>query len=128
MNVNVLRTILSKQFLIFTAGGLLSALIDIGTMIALLRMSDSLFIATSLGFFLGLSVNYFFHAKMTFGSEKTMRSAARYIIVVILNYGMTLTFVFISQSLNLSAIAGKLTSLPFVAINGFLLSKYWIFK
>jgi hypothetical protein len=41
---------------------------------------------------------------------------------------MTLAFVFVAQSLNFSAIAGKLMSLPFIAVNGFILSKYWAFK
>ena len=94
----------------------------------LLRMSASSFIATTSGFALGLGVNYIFHANMTFGAQKTIRSVTRYIIIVSLNYGMTLAFVFVAQSMNLSAIAGKLMSLPFVAINGFILSKYWAFR
>jgi putative flippase GtrA len=128
MNVNALCTLFSKQFLIFISGGLLSALIDIGTMAVLLRMSVSSFIATTSGFALGLGVNYIFHSSMTFGAQKTIRSVTRYIIIVGLNYGMTLAFVFVAQLLNLGAIAGKMMSLPFVAINGFLLSKYWAFR
>jgi putative flippase GtrA len=128
MNVNALCTLLSKQFLIFISGGLLSALIDIGTMAVLLGMSAGSFIATTSGFALGLGVNYIFHANMTFGAKKTIRSVIRYIIIVGLNYGMTLAFVYVAQSLSCSAIVGKLMSLPFVAISGFILSKYWAFK
>lgn len=119
---------LSKKFFIFISGGLLSALIDIGAMAVLLRMSTGSFIATTSGFALGLGVNYIFHANITFGAQKTIRSMICYIIIVCLNYGMTLAFVFIAQSLNFSAIAGKLMSLPFIAVNGFVLSKYWAFK
>jgi putative flippase GtrA len=128
MNVNALCTLLSKQFFIFISGGLLSALIDIGAMAVLLKMSAGSFIATTSGFALGLGVNYIFHANMTFGAQKTIRSVIRYIIIVSLNYGMTLAFVFVAQSFNFSAIAGKLMSLPFIAVNGFQLSKYWAFK
>lgn len=120
--------LLSRQFSIFILGGMLSALIDIGTMILLLSLNSGVFIATTLGFFGGVGVNYLYHAKMTFKVEKSLKTLIRFTVIFALNYGLTIAFVFVAESINSSAIAGKLISLPLVAINGFILSKYWAFR
>jgi putative flippase GtrA len=118
----------SKQFLIFIFGGLLSALIDVGTLILLIKIDTTVFIATTGGFFLGLLFNYLFHTQVTFSVPKTIRSLYCFVIIVGVNYIITLVFVFAAQFLNMHAVIGKLVSLPFVALNGFYLSKYWAFK
>jgi putative flippase GtrA len=116
------------QFLVFVSGGALSALADIGLMHVLLRAGAGALAAASAGFALGLLVNYAFHAKITFKRLGGAGAVPRYLAVVAINYLLTLAMVALAQRWAGYPLAGKLASLPVVAINGYLLSKHWIFK
>ena len=117
-----------RQFVIYVGGGVVSALIDIGVMQWLLSLGWHVVAASSAGFLTGLLFNYMFHAKVTFSAMPQGRSFARYLALVAVNYLITVAMVSVAQSLFGSALAGKLASLPVVAVNGYLLGKYWIFK
>lgn len=121
-------TLPSPQFLVFVAGGGLSALVDIGLMQLLIAQGVDAFLATSAGFIAGLCVNYAFHAKVTFKNVASPATLARFLCVVGINYGLTMALVALSLALVDMALPGKLLSLPVVAVNGFFLSKHWIFK
>lgn len=120
--------LLSPQFLTFILGGGLSALVDIALMQILIYQGFAPFAATTVGFLSGLCVNYAFHAKVTFKNVTNFATLSRFLGVVLINYLITLCFVALSLSLVNMALVGKIVSLPIVAINGFLLSKYWVFK
>jgi putative flippase GtrA len=122
------RLFLQRQFLVFVAGGVLTALIDIGLMQLALRSGATPLAAASIGFAAGLAVNYAFHARITFARLTRSHSVLRFLCVVALNYGLTLLLVALAQTLLGSPLTGKLISLPLVAANGFLLSKFWVFK
>lgn len=124
----VKRALLSPQFAVYLAGGVLSALVDIGLLQLLLNAGCSLVTATSTGFLAGLVVNFSFHAKYTFGKVSGGGTLARYLCVVAVNYLLTLACVSSADTLLGMAVLGKLASLPLVAVNGFLLGKYWIFR
>lgn len=117
-----------RQFLIFISGGVLSALIDIGVMQALIAANINFVAATTAGLLAGLSVNYLFHARLTFEARMSPHSMMRYLCVVALNFGITLAIVALSVALAAGALPGKLVSLPVVALNSFLLGKHWIFR
>lgn len=117
-----------RQFLVFLIGGGLSALIDVGLMQGLILANVNYLIAASVGFLLGLLFNYFFHAALTFRAKPTTRSLRRYLILVVANYAFTLACVGVAVHWGGQAVIGKLISLPLVAINGFVIGKYWIFK
>jgi putative flippase GtrA len=120
---------INRQFAIFIAGGVISALIDIGIMQLLILFGFDKILATSVGFFSGLLFNYMFHARMTFKSKSSVYILFRFLIVVSVNYLITITLVYCAYYfLHQSAMLGKIISLPIVALNGFLLSKYWVFK
>jgi putative flippase GtrA len=119
---------LKPQFVVFIAGGGLSALVDIGVMQLLIMNQVSALAATSAGFVAGLGVNYAFHSKVTFKNVINAGTLARFICVVGINYMLTLAMVAVSLALFQNALIGKLVSLPVVAVNGFFLSKHWIFK
>jgi len=123
-----LSALLRPQFLVYLAGGVLSAVIDIGLMQLLLNRGVPPIPAASGGFLAGLLFNYTFHAKVTFDNRPTARSALRYGCVVAANYLLTIGIVALADMLLGSPLAGKLASLPMVAINGYLLGKHWIFK
>lgn len=117
-----------RQFLLYLAGGVASALIDVGLMQFLIYSGVDYVSATSAGFIAGLVFNYGYHATVTFTAPPSGRSMVRYLAVVAINYVFTLACVALSVHLTGMAVVGKLLSLPLVAINGYILGKRWIFK
>lgn len=117
-----------RQFLLYLAGGVASALIDVGLMQFLIYSGVDYVTATSAGFIAGLIFNYGYHATVTFTAPPSGRSMGRYLAVVAMNYLFTLACVALSVHLMDMAVVGKLLSLPLVAVNGFILGKHWIFK
>lgn len=119
---------IGRQFVVFIAVGLVCAMIDIGTMQLALLVGSHYVLATSVGFILGLIANYVLHAKVTFKAGSSPKVMLKFLTVVMLNYLITLMFVFTSVQWMQHALAGKVVSLPVVAVIGFLLSRFWIFK
>ncbi|MEH6436550.1 GtrA family protein [Massilia sp. DD77] len=117
-----------RQFAVFLIGGLLCAGVDVGTMQLLLASGVHHTAAASAGFGTGLLVNYAFHSRVTFEQAASAANFARYLCVVGLNYLLTIACVTLAASFVDNPLAGKIVSLPLVAVNGYLLSKYWIFK
>lgn len=117
-----------RQFAVFVAGGLLCAAVDICLMQLLLRAGAGAATAASAGFGAGLLVNYAFHSQVTFNASAGAAGFARYLCVVGINYLLTLGCVALGVHLIGMPLAGKLVSLPLVAVNGYLLGKHWIFK
>ena len=117
-----------RHFAVFVGGGALSALVDIGLLQVLLLAGVVTPLAVTSGFLAGLVVNYIFHQNVTFKARASLPTILRFMVLVLLNYGITLGFVHAAELLGFGVIAGKLASLPVVVANGFLLGKYWIFK
>lgn len=124
--VKLLRA--KAPFLIYITGGVLSAIVDIGTLQLLLFNGLPTIPATTAAFAVGLLVNYAFHSRVTFDQRGSRSSFARYLCVVALNYTLTIAIVTAVEHMAGSALAGKLVSLPVVAVVGYLLGKLWIFK
>jgi putative flippase GtrA len=117
-----------RQFVIFVAGGLACALVDVGLMQGLIKGGMHYASATTAGFAAGLLVNYAFHSRVTFDAAASPVNFARFMCVVGINYLLTMACVALSIPLVGNPLYGKILSLPLVALNGFVLSKYWIFK
>ena len=73
-------------------------------------------------------VNYAFHARVTFKNVTTVATFVRFMCLVALNYGVTIALVAMATHWFDYPLAGKLASLPVVAVNGFLIGKHWVFK
>lgn len=126
MNISVL---FNRQFLIFIAGGLISVAIDIGVMQLMISLEINPLLAATVGFFSGLIFNYLYHVFFTFKSMISFAILVRFMIVVCINYIITIILIYISYSLFMvGVLPGKILSLPIVAANGYLLSKHWVFK
>lgn len=117
-----------RQVALFLTGGVLSALVDIGVMQLLVSLGYHYAGAATCGFGAGLAFNYLYHARVTFDSVTSGASLGRYACLVALNYLVTIGCVALAANSFDLALAGKLISLPLVAINSFLLGKFWIFK
>ncbi|SIP87301.1 GtrA family protein [Aquipseudomonas alcaligenes] len=118
----------TRQVVVFLLVGLLTAAVDIGAMQVLIGFGAHYAYAVSAGFILGLVVNYFGHAMWTFEVRHSLASALEFLVVVLINYGLTMVCVALSMHLLDMALPGKLLSLPVVAANGYLLTKYWVFR
>jgi putative flippase GtrA len=121
-------SLIYRQFLVYIGIGILTACIDIGAMQALLVAGVGHPGAVSVGFILGLIFNYFSHQRVTFKAQNSRRSVVRFGVLVVLNYLLTMLCVELSVITVDNVLAGKLVSLPLVAMNGFLLGRYWVFK
>lgn len=85
-------------------------------------------VATTAGFAAGLVLNFLLHTHVTFSAGYSHRALTRYLIVVLANYGLTLASVSLFHAWLDMALAGKILSLPLVAINGYLLGRHWIYR
>lgn len=123
----MIDTLRSRQFMVFVAGGVLCALIDVGVMHLLLSFGVHYSLAASAGFGTGLVVNYLYHTRVTFDTSASAANFARYLCVIAINYLTMLLCVTLAAAFFDNPLAGKLLSLPIVAVNGYLLSKHWIY-
>lgn len=116
------------RFLLYLAGGVLSAAVDVGSLQALLTCGVPVLAATSVAFMAGLLFNYGWHTRMTFSQQGNAVSFARYLCVVAVTYAMTIALVAGFDHAFGSPLAGKLVALPLAAAAGYLLGKWWIYK
>lgn len=119
---------IARQFAVYVGMGLATALLDVGILELLLSVGAHYALATTVAFFVALVFNYISHSRVTFRSETTTRSVLRFTVILMMNYGITLAMVYISRQWLGSILVGKIASIPVVAVNGFLWSRYWIFR
>lgn len=128
VRTDVARSSHIAHFLVFVSGGVLSAAVDIGLMQLLISRGVGSITATTAGFMAGLVLNFVFHANVTYKQAASAAAVIRYLCVVGLNYLITMALVALAVHLFGQALWGKLASLPVVAVNGYLLGKFWIYK
>jgi putative flippase GtrA len=75
-------------------------------------------------------INFFMHKYFTFNSRETVRfrEVSLFLFVVLINYLLTLTIVNIMALMGRGIIVGKLLSLPFVMMVGYVLSRKLVFR
>ena len=117
-----------RQFSVFALVGLACAVLDITVMQALLLTGLHPVLAATFGFLSGLVANFLLHSRVTFKGTQGKTQIFRFLTVVAINYLITVGFVSLSFALVGEPLLGKILSLPLVAINGFFLSKHWVFK
>ena len=84
--------------------------------------------AASIAFVVCVVINYAAHAKLTFDAPTSLPSFLKFLIIVGVNYLITIACVQAAHAFIGNAMIGKLLSYPIVALNGFLPSKHWIFR
>jgi putative flippase GtrA len=120
--------IIHKQFLMYVCVGVVCAVIDIASAKGLAYAGVHYAWAVSGGFFFSLIINYALHARVTFQAISSHLTMLRFGVVVAVNYLITMLFCAVSVHLAGDFIFGKLLSLPVIAINGFILSRNWVFR
>lgn len=119
---------MTRQFLIYIGVGVMSTVVDIGTIQTLLWFGFHHRIAVSAGFMLGAVFNYFCHERITFRATRSTATLVRFCFLLFVNYLLTMLLVQLSVTLFDSVMLGKLAALPLVAVNGFLCGRYWVFR
>ena len=119
---------MTRQFLVYVGVGIASALIDIGTLQVLRWLGYDYRLAVTVGFGAGLVFNYLSHERITFRATRSLGTLMRFLVLVLMNYGLTLMCVQLSVMFVGDVLSGKIVSLPLVAVNGFLWGRYWIFR
>lgn len=119
---------MTRQFITYVFVGILSAIVDIGTMQALIWLDFDYRIAVSVAFGIGLTFNYLCHERVTFRAKRSAGTIVRFGVLVLANYGLTLLCVHLSVANLDSVMVGKLVSLPLIAVNGFLWGRFWVFR
>lgn len=117
-----------RQFIIYILVGVSSAVIDVGLMKLLTVSGLHYLLAANVGFVAGLSANFLMHSHLTFKASYSHGALARYLAIVLVNYLLTMLCIHIFHNWLGMPVLGKIISLPIISINGFLLSKYWIYK
>ena len=117
-----------RQFMTYIGIGVICAAMDIGLMQLLIVLEVNYILAATASFAASLIVNFFLHKNLTFRAGYSHETLLRYLGVVFANYCVTLLAVSIFHAWLDLAILGKILALPLVAINGYFLSKHWIYK
>jgi putative flippase GtrA len=103
-------------------------MVDLCTLYVCIGLDICIYGAISVAFFIGLITNLWLHVCITFKTKFKIENSIKFLLIVGMNYGITLAMVFITQQMWQIYLLGKIASLPLVAINGFLWSKYWVFR
>lgn len=117
-----------SQFVVFVLVGVTCAVIDVGLMKLLDMFGLHYMIAASAGFAAGLAANFALHTCLTFKASYSHATLVRFMGVVLVNYLITMFCVALLHHWLDMPVLGKVISLPLVAVNGFLLSKHWVYK
>lgn len=117
-----------NQIVIYIVVGVFCACLDIGVMQFLIFLNVNYILAATISFFISFLINYISHTSFTFKSIVTPNSFIKFSSIVCLNYVITIGMIYAAFSTIGSALFGKVISLPVIAINGFVLSKYWAFR
>lgn len=118
-----------RQFSLFILGGILSALVDLVVTSILLALGCWYITSISVGFFVGLCVNFLYNSKVTFVVALSKFIFAKYLVIVAANYLLTLIIVaFFHQGMGGSVLLGKVISLPIIAFHSYFWGRIWIFK
>ncbi len=117
-----------NQFVVFILVGVTCAIIDVGLMKLLGSIGIYYIYAATIGFVAGLAANFALHTCLTFKASYSHAKLARFMGVVLVNYLITMLCVSGFHHWFDMPVLGKVISLPLVAVNGFLLSKHWVYK
>lgn len=118
-----------RKVILFLLIGASSSLIDVGSLYILNKVLivDKVFSIT-IAFLLGLVFNYLCHTYITFGNSANGKNLIKYLIVVLVNYLVTISLIQLMQMVNIDIVIAKIITLPVVAAITFLLSSKWVYK
>ena len=113
----------------FLVVGVLSVVVDTGSLVVLREWLDlPLAAATTAAFSLTLAVNFSLNMGFVFGvSGQLAGRLARYGVLVVVNYLLTLLLVLGIASLGVHYVLAKLIAVATCSILNFVAFRYWVF-
>lgn len=113
----------------FLAVGLLSVGVDTGALVVLRELVGlPLAVATSLAFALTLTVNFGLNMGFVFGvAGRVTGRLARYGVLVVVNYVLTLLLVLGIAGLGVHYVLAKLVAVACCALVNFVAYRHWVF-
>lgn len=113
----------------FVAVGVLSAGVDTGALVALRELVGlPLPVATSVAFALTLAVNFGLNMGFVFGvSGRLAGRLARYGVLVVVNYLLTMLLVLGIAALDVDYVLAKLIAIACCAMVNFVAYRHWVF-
>ena len=124
------RVRLSGTLVRYVAVGLLSLLVDAGTLWLLYDVAHRpLWLATTAGFWLSFAFNFGANKYVTFGARANgRRQLVRYCLLVLLNYLANLAIVGGLVALGMAAVASKVVAVALLTGVNFLAYRQWVFR
>jgi putative flippase GtrA len=124
------RVRLSGTLVRYVAVGLLSLLVDAGTLWVLYEVAHRpLWLATTAGFWLSFAVNFAANKYVTFGARTNgRRQLVRYSILVALNYLANLAIVTGLVELGMAAVPSKVIAVAVLTGVNFIAYRQWVFR
>lgn len=120
---------LTTRLIRFLVVGGTSAVIDLGLLIALRELAGMpIPIATTIGFWTGLVYNFTLNRAWSFGADRVGTPFVKYLIVVGLNYLLTLAIVTGGHELGIAYAAAKVFAQGFGAMFTFVAYDRWVFR
>jgi putative flippase GtrA len=118
------------NFLVYVLVGVVSAVSDICSLYVASKVFNwNLALSVTIGFIVGLVVNYVLHSNITFKRKMEFVTFIKYLLVVAFNYILTLVLIqLLVSGLDLGLILSKIITLPVIAAVGYILSKAWIYQ
>lgn len=125
-----IRVRTSGTFVRYVAVGVVSLVVDAGTLWLLYEVADqSLWLSTTAGFWLSFAVNFLANKYLTFGARAHgSRQLFRYAVLVGLNYLANLGIVTGLVSVGVAAVAAKVLAVAILSILNFVAYRQWVFS
>lgn len=122
-----------RAFSLFALFGLATAGVYFAALTFLLEVLKIDYrLAVSVAYFLGVVFHFVANKSITFKQHDLtdiQRQIARYLVLVAVNYALTLVIViFAVEVLGFAPYVGVLLSMGATVISGYLLSRFWVFK
>jgi putative flippase GtrA len=123
----VAATSRTRERLSFLIVGGLSAAVDGGMFLLLSYLGVPPVLASALGFLSAFAVNYGGNRRLVFRS-KGNSSLWRYVVLVIVNLGMSGALVAMGMAVGLHPIVAKAVSIVVVAVVNYFAMRMWVFR
>ena len=116
-----------SKILRFVLIGVITTGLDVGVFYSTISLTDSIFFASTVSFVIAVVVNYLGHSFFTFKSGIGTENFVKYIVVLILQYFISLSLIVVFSWMLGNALMGKLTSLAIIVPLSFLLSNVYVY-
>lgn len=117
-----------RQLFVFGLVGGTSALIDFALFWVLTRFGLIPGVASAISFLSAFAVNYQGNKSLVFKAAHTRGALWRYIVLVVVNLGLSSGGVTLGVAIGLPSIVAKLISMVIVAVVNFIAMRLWVFR